>query len=107
RLLEAEVRHALEPPQGVGTAGAEARDKGSKGAQNLASSTAERALQALTCALLGVWRSLVARSVRVGEVPSSNLGTPMPPRAAFGTARSTGAPPGPPGAPSSQAGAAT
>src|SRR5437016_11371715 len=25
---------------------------------------------------LGVWRSLVARSVRVGEVPSSNLGTP-------------------------------
>src|SRR5207248_7204036 len=24
----------------------------------------------------GVWRSLVARSVRVGEVPSSNLGTP-------------------------------
>ncbi len=25
----------------------------------------------------GVWRSLVARSVRVGEVPSSNLGTPM------------------------------
>src|SRR3954451_20771999 len=32
------------------------------------------------CAILaglGVWRSLVARSVRVGEVPSSNLGTPM------------------------------
>jgi hypothetical protein len=26
--------------------------------------------------MLGVWRSLVARSVRVGEVPSSNLGTP-------------------------------
>src|SRR5690349_17557137 len=26
---------------------------------------------------LGVWRSLVARSVRVGEVPSSNLGTPI------------------------------
>ena len=26
--------------------------------------------------LRGVWRSLVARSVRVGEVPSSNLGTP-------------------------------
>ena len=25
---------------------------------------------------LGVWRSLVARSVRVGEAPSSNLGTP-------------------------------
>ena len=24
----------------------------------------------------GVWRSLVARSVRVGEAPSSNLGTP-------------------------------
>jgi hypothetical protein len=24
-----------------------------------------------------VWRSLVARSVRVGEVPSSNLGTPI------------------------------
>src|SRR5204862_4862502 len=37
---------------------------------------------------LGVWRSLVARSVRVGEAPSSNLGTPtsvgeprVPPRA--------------------------
>ena len=32
------------------------------------------------CAIIGasgVWRSLVARSVRVGEVPSSNLGTPM------------------------------
>src|SRR3954453_19971640 len=28
-------------------------------------------------ARLGVWRSLVARSVRVGEVPRSNLGTPM------------------------------
>src|SRR4051812_50034902 len=28
-------------------------------------------------ARLGVWRSLVARSVRVGEVPSSNLGTPI------------------------------
>src|SRR5438876_5217299 len=27
--------------------------------------------------VLGVWRSLVARSVRVGEVPSSNLGTPI------------------------------
>ena len=27
--------------------------------------------------LLGVWRSLVARSVRVGEAPSSNLGTPI------------------------------
>src|SRR5690242_13759706 len=26
---------------------------------------------------IGVWRSLVARSVRVGEVPSSNLGTPI------------------------------
>ena len=26
---------------------------------------------------LGVWRSLVARSVRVGEAPSSNLGTPI------------------------------
>ena len=33
--------------------------------------------QPLTCGLLGVWRSLVARSVRVGEVPSSNLGTPI------------------------------
>ena len=30
-----------------------------------------------TLSALGVWRSLVARSVRVGEVPSSNLGTPM------------------------------
>src|SRR5436190_21298151 len=27
-------------------------------------------------ATVGVWRSLVARSVRVGEAPSSNLGTP-------------------------------
>ena len=41
-----------------------------------------------TLSQLGVWRSLVARSVRVGEVPSSNLGTPIsvgepmvPPRA--------------------------
>ena len=40
---------------------------------------------------LGVWRSLVARSVRVGEVPSSNLGTPM---------TSTGEPPGSPVSPS-------
>ena len=30
-----------------------------------------------TIAALGVWRSLVARSVRVGEAPSSNLGTPI------------------------------
>ena len=30
-----------------------------------------------TLCALGVWRSLVARSVRVGEVPSSNLGTPI------------------------------
>ena len=30
-----------------------------------------------TLVALGVWRSLVARSVRVGEVPSSNLGTPI------------------------------
>src|SRR6476619_8478444 len=29
---------------------------------------------------LGVWRSLVARSVRVGEAPSSNLGTPTSPQ---------------------------
>ena len=29
----------------------------------------------------GVWRSLVARSVRVGEAPSSNLGTPIRRRA--------------------------
>jgi hypothetical protein len=26
---------------------------------------------------LGVWRSLVARAVRVGEVPGSNPGTPI------------------------------
>src|ERR671937_3186283 len=32
---------------------------------------------ATLCAAFGVWRSLVARSVRVGEVPSSNLGTPI------------------------------
>ncbi len=32
---------------------------------------------ATLCAFSGVWRSLVARSVRVGEVPSSNLGTPI------------------------------
>ena len=38
-----------------------------------------RATRRLACTLraLGVWRSLVARSVRVGEVPSSNLGTPI------------------------------
>ena len=33
--------------------------------------------EAGTMRRLGVWRSLVARSVRVGEAPSSNLGTPM------------------------------
>ncbi len=33
--------------------------------------------EAGTLSALGVWRSLVARSVRVGEVPSSNLGTPI------------------------------
>jgi hypothetical protein len=27
----------------------------------------------------GAWRSLVARTVRVGEVPSSNLGAPILP----------------------------
>jgi hypothetical protein len=26
---------------------------------------------------VGAWRSLVARTVRVGEVPSSNLGAPI------------------------------
>ena len=26
---------------------------------------------------IGAWRSLVARTVRVGEVPSSNLGAPI------------------------------
>ena len=31
----------------------------------------------MTIARSGVWRSLVARSVRVGEAPSSNLGTPI------------------------------
>src|SRR5439155_6563750 len=36
-----------------------------------------RGSEALTCRGFGVWRSLVARSVRVGEVPSSNLGTPI------------------------------
>src|SRR4029450_5799400 len=35
--------------------------------------------------VLGVWRSLVARSVRVGEVPSSNLGTPIERRHMFDT----------------------
>ena len=42
--------------------------------------TAQTALlggRAGTLCSLGVWRSLVARSVRVGEVPSSNLGTPI------------------------------
>src|SRR5215210_5704905 len=38
-----------------------------------------RAAKAATLSALGVWRSLVARSVRVGEVPSSNLGTPISP----------------------------
>ena len=48
--------------------------------------TAETALlggRAGTLCSLGVWRSLVARSVRVGEVPSSNLGTPMATKAAL------------------------
>ena len=35
------------------------------------------ARRAGTLSALGVWRSLVARSVRVGEAPSSNLGTPI------------------------------
>ena len=35
-------------------------------------------------ALIGAWRSLVARTVRVGEVPSSNLGAPIPSRTATG-----------------------
>ncbi len=30
-----------------------------------------------TGACVGAWRSLVARTVRVGEVPSSNLGAPI------------------------------
>ena len=34
-------------------------------------------LRPATLSALGVWRSLVARSVRVGEAPSSNLGTPI------------------------------
>ncbi len=29
------------------------------------------------CWAFGAWRSLVARTVRVGEVPSSNLGAPI------------------------------
>jgi hypothetical protein len=29
------------------------------------------------CESVGAWRSLVARTVRVGEVPSSNLGAPI------------------------------
>ena len=39
--------------------------------------TALHEARAGTLWALGVWRSLVARSVRVGEVPSSNLGTPI------------------------------
>src|SRR5271167_5193382 len=31
---------------------------------------------------VGAWRSLVARTVRVGEVPSSNLGAPISGRSA-------------------------
>src|SRR5207245_9327024 len=38
----------------------------------------------------GVWRSLVARSVRVGEVPGSNPGTPID--ALPGRVRSRGSP---------------
>ena len=34
-----------------------------------------------------MWRSLVARSVRVGEVPSSNLGTPISSLALAGRGR--------------------
>src|SRR5262249_19128726 len=41
-----------------------------------AGSVARHGERTATLLPLGVWRILVARSVRVGEVPSSNLGTP-------------------------------
>ena len=51
--------------------------------------TAPSRRRAGTLCSLGVWRSLVARSVRVGEVPSSNLGTPID---AWGTRGSPASP---------------
>ena len=47
--------------------------------------TVQAAAHRLACGILpgvGAWRSLVARTVRVGEVPSSNLGAPIDSRAA-------------------------
>ena len=52
---------------------AEVEELGREGEDLVASSHG----RTLPCVGLGVWRSLVARSVRVGEAPSSNLGTPI------------------------------
>src|SRR3984885_5462372 len=45
---------------------------------------------------IGAWRSLVARTVRVGEVPSSNLGAPIKKapqsRGFFRSSRASGCP---------------
>jgi HAD superfamily hydrolase (TIGR01549 family) len=54
---------------------------GGAAVQRRARPVARGAPRAATLFPLGVWRSLVARSVRVGEVPSSNLGTPISTRA--------------------------
>src|SRR4051812_22506472 len=62
-------------------------------ARSAAGALARRAPQHMYPWRFGLWRSLVARSVRVGEVPSSNLGSPIttpPPPApppAFGSPR--------------------
>jgi hypothetical protein len=46
------------------------------GSSSVGRGTAARAVWD-TAGRVGAWRSLVARTVRVGEVPSSNLGAPI------------------------------
>ena len=70
KALRGELRAALDLEQLVRVA---------RRSRPLAATAQSTELTATLCAL-GVWRSLVARSVRVGEVPSSNLGTPIRPQ---------------------------
>jgi hypothetical protein len=53
-----------------------ARRSGQEGRRAEAGETAEGAVWD-TDECVGAWRSLVARTVRVGEVPGSNPGAPM------------------------------
>ena len=69
--------HSLRPVVGPV---AEVEELGREGEDLVASATGGT----LPCVGLGVWRSLVARSVRVGEAPSSNLGTPITARGKAG-----------------------